>query len=247
MIEIDILGCGEAFDPDRANSAVLVTAEGFRLLIDCGQGVPRAIWQRSDDANFIDAVYFTHLHVDHCGGLPALVDHMAARRRVKPLPILAPDDGLERVASALAFAAWPNADLPFPVPLLPATRQESIGPLRLATAQTDHAATNYALRLELGEASFFYSGDGRPTVASRALMAGARVAFHETQAPSGSTPTEGHADFETVTALLDSQSLGQLWLYHTEARADATFAQKLRALGNRQIRFAEAGQIVRVR
>ncbi len=247
MIDVDILGCGEAFDPDRANSAVLVTAESFRLLIDCGQGVPQAVWQRSDDADFIDAVYFTHLHVDHCGGLPALVDHMAARGRTKPLPILAPDDGLDRVASALAFAAWPSAALPFPVPLLPATEQNHIGPLRLATAQTDHAATNYSLRLERGEASFFYSGDGRPTEASRALMTGARVAFHETQAPSGANPTDGHADFDTVTALLDSQSLGQLWLYHTEARTDAAFAQRLRALGNRRVRFAEAGQIVRVR
>ena len=97
MIEIDILGCGEAFDPDRANSAVLVKVEGFRLLIDCGMGVPQAVWQRSDAAEFIDAVYFTHLHVDHCGGLPALIDHMGARGRKKPLVIYGPDAELARV------------------------------------------------------------------------------------------------------------------------------------------------------
>ncbi|WP_052711355.1 MBL fold metallo-hydrolase [Elstera litoralis] len=241
MIEIDILGCGEAFDPDRANAAVLVTVEGFRLLIDCGMGVPQAVWQRSDAADFIDAVYFTHLHVDHCGGLPALIDHMGARGRTKTLVIYGPDAELARVNAAVAFAAWPNPNPAFPIDILPKTPLTRIGPMQARVAQTEHAATNHALRLEFGAVSFFYSGDGRPTDASRALMTGATLAFHEAQSPSRFAPVEGHCDFDTVAALLDAQQIGTLWLYHTAARSDAAFLGRLKTMGEPRLHYAVAG------
>ncbi|MFD2263127.1 MBL fold metallo-hydrolase [Lacibacterium aquatile] len=241
MIHIDILGCGEAFDPDRANSSVLVTADGFRLLIDCGMGVAQAVWQRSMDADFIDAVYFTHLHVDHCGGLPALLDHMGAAGRKKPLVIYGPDDALDRIEAAILFAAWPGKTLDFPVQVLPKLAQSAIGPMTARFAQTEHSATNHAIRLELGQASFFYSGDGRPTPASRELMTGVKVAFHETQALSGKAPVPGHCDFDTVQGLLDQQSIGQMWLYHTAGRSDEAFAERLREAEDNRLNYAKAG------
>lgn len=244
MITVDILGCGEAFDPDRGNSAVLVTADGFRLLIDCGMGVAQAVWQRSTDPDFIDAVYFTHLHVDHCGGLAALLDHMGSTGRTRPLPIIGPPDGMARLEHAIAFAAWPGQAMSFPIPLAPLTGISSIGPMQARFAQTDHSATNHAIRLELAGASFFYSGDGRPTPASRALIGGAGLAFHETQALSGDAPIDGHCDFDTVAALAVSAGVGQMVMYHTINRSEETFANRLRQLGNPRITQAKAGEVL---
>lgn len=241
MIHIDILGCGEAFDPDRANSSVLVTAGDFRLLIDCGMGVAQAVWQRSDEGDFIDAVYFTHLHVDHCGGLPALLDHMGAKGRTKPLDIYGPDDALDRIEAAILFAAWPGTTPDFPVKVRAKSQHPQIGPMSARYAQTEHSATNHAIRLEYEGASFFYSGDGRPTIASRALMTGAKVAFHETQAVRGSDPVPGHCDFDTVRGLVDEQGIGAMWLYHTAGRSDAAFAERLREVEDSRLSYAKAG------
>ncbi len=57
----------------------LVTANGKRLLLDCGlyQGPRRETYARNRsfafDPRSIDAVILTHAHVDHCGNLPHLV------------------------------------------------------------------------------------------------------------------------------------------------------------------------------
>jgi ribonuclease BN (tRNA processing enzyme) len=243
MITLDILGCGEAFDPDRANSSVLIRADGFTLLIDCGMGVAQAVWQRSDDADFIDTVYFTHLHVDHAGGFPALLDHMASRGRTRPLRVIGPPDGAERIAHAIAFAAWPGDSLPFPVLVQSLADAPRIGPFAARYAQTDHSATNHAIRLEANGRSLFYSGDGRPTPASRALMHGADVAFHETQAISRDAPIEGHCDFDTVAVLQAAEKIGQMWLYHTGAGTEAAFAARL-TTASAALRFARAGLTV---
>nr|VUD28896.1 metal-dependent hydrolases of the beta-lactamase superfamily III [Raoultella sp. NCTC 9187] len=47
-------------------------------LIDCGPTIPRALWQRGGDINDIDAIYFTHVHPDHCTGLTALLNYWKA-------------------------------------------------------------------------------------------------------------------------------------------------------------------------
>ena len=48
-LRIDVLGVGEAFDPNYANSSVVVTADEYRLLIDCGATVPGLVMGKYPD------------------------------------------------------------------------------------------------------------------------------------------------------------------------------------------------------
>jgi ribonuclease BN (tRNA processing enzyme) len=52
------------------NSNMLLTSNfGKNLLIDCGYDVKHALFEQNMSHNNIDAVYISHLHSDHVGGL----------------------------------------------------------------------------------------------------------------------------------------------------------------------------------
>lgn len=52
------------------NSNMLLTSKsGKNLLIDCGSDVKHALFEQNMSHNNIDAVYISHLHADHVGGL----------------------------------------------------------------------------------------------------------------------------------------------------------------------------------
>nr|MDK7876619.1 MBL fold metallo-hydrolase [Streptococcus agalactiae] len=87
-MKIDVLGCGSAFSCTQNTSALrVIDADNKQWLIDCGPTVPRALWQRGGEVNDIDAIYFTHVHPDHCTGLTALLNHWKSYSRQKPVII----------------------------------------------------------------------------------------------------------------------------------------------------------------
>lgn len=72
MITLQFLGSASAFtlDPNNYQSNMLIsTADQKHLLIDCGNDVRRALKDQGFSAEDIDAVYISHLHGDHIGGL----------------------------------------------------------------------------------------------------------------------------------------------------------------------------------
>lgn len=80
-MKLTFLGTGAAFTPhDNYQSNMLLTAaNGKRLLIDCGSDIRHSLVEnnrRTGNADAaIDAVYISHSHSDHCGGLEYLAFH----------------------------------------------------------------------------------------------------------------------------------------------------------------------------
>ncbi|MBB1072957.1 MBL fold metallo-hydrolase [Rhodoferax sp. 4810] len=74
-MNIQFIGVGAAFTtPAYYQSNLLITADsGKRLLMDCGTDARFALAELGIDGrtvgNVIDAVYISHLHADHIGGL----------------------------------------------------------------------------------------------------------------------------------------------------------------------------------
>src|SRR5690348_16896256 len=65
-MELIIVGCSGSFPgPASPASSYLATADGFRLLIDVGNGSLGALQNYVSPAD-IDAVLISHLHADHC-------------------------------------------------------------------------------------------------------------------------------------------------------------------------------------
>lgn len=71
MIEttVQFLGVGGAFSLALGQSNMLVERNGKRLLIDCGTMVQHSLAELQMGERSIDAVYITHQHADHIGGL----------------------------------------------------------------------------------------------------------------------------------------------------------------------------------
>ena len=59
-------------------------------LIDCGEGTQHQILRTSLSLNDLSVIFITHLHGDHCFGLPGLLASAGLSGRTAPLKIVAP-------------------------------------------------------------------------------------------------------------------------------------------------------------
>ncbi|WP_123053662.1 ribonuclease Z [Clostridium sp. JN-1] len=93
MLDICLLGCGGNYPtPQRNLTSLLVSYEGEKILIDCGEGTQVSMKILGSGFKEISAICFTHYHADHVVGLPGLLLTIANSGRTKPLTIIGPDN-----------------------------------------------------------------------------------------------------------------------------------------------------------
>jgi ribonuclease BN (tRNA processing enzyme) len=68
-MKLTFIGVGSAFALQNYQSNMLLETHGRRLLIDCGGDVRFALDKLGLGAADIDALYVSHLHADHIGGI----------------------------------------------------------------------------------------------------------------------------------------------------------------------------------
>jgi len=72
-LKVTLLGTGNPFPiMDRFGPSTLVEAGREKLLIDCGCGASRRLWQLGIPLSGVTATFLTHLHSDHVVGIPDL-------------------------------------------------------------------------------------------------------------------------------------------------------------------------------
>ncbi len=98
-----------------------VTAQALRFddgswwLVDCGEATQHRVRDAGLRATKCDRILITHLHGDHCWGLPGMLMAIAIAGRTEPLQLAGPR-GLARLLDG-AFA--PSAtELPYPLELI---------------------------------------------------------------------------------------------------------------------------------
>ena len=100
-MRLTIIGCSGSFPgPDSPASCYLLEAEGFRMLIDLGNGALGVLTAARRGLFGIDAICLSHLHADHCLDLAS---YWVARRYAPggpkpPIPVYAPSGAAERMA-----------------------------------------------------------------------------------------------------------------------------------------------------
>jgi ribonuclease BN (tRNA processing enzyme) len=68
-VKFQFLGTGSAFTKTNYQSNMLVEHEGQRMLVDCGGTAPVALMAAGYTLQDIDALYVSHQHSDHIGGI----------------------------------------------------------------------------------------------------------------------------------------------------------------------------------
>ncbi len=90
QFSIHILGCGSALPTTRHNASAQIVRVGNKLfMIDCGEGTQLQLRKSHIHFSFINHIFISHLHGDHCFGLIGLVATFGLLGRTAPLHIYA--------------------------------------------------------------------------------------------------------------------------------------------------------------
>lgn len=86
----------------RNHNGYLLRWQGTGLLFDPGEGTQRQFTLAGASAAKVRHIFLTHLHGDHCLGLPGMLQRMALDGVEGPVPIHFPGSGLEHVERLVA-------------------------------------------------------------------------------------------------------------------------------------------------
>lgn len=87
-LSVHILGCGSALPTTKHNpSAQALTLRGKVYLVDCGEGTQLQIRRQGLHFGRIHTIFISHLHGDHCFGLPGLLSTLSMLGRTGELHI----------------------------------------------------------------------------------------------------------------------------------------------------------------
>jgi len=170
-VSVRFVGSGDSFGSGgRFQTCILVDGDGTRFAIDFGTSSLIALNQQGIEHNSIDAILLTHLHGDHCGGVPfMLMDAMLGARRSRPLTIAGPHDTRARMA-AIVEALFPGSEVMVPKFPLDYVEMEvghtnAVRNFRVTPYAAKHTRqTNPTfLRVEVGDKVIAYTGDGEWT------------------------------------------------------------------------------------
>ena len=103
-LELNILGCGSAtMTPRHQPSCQVLNVRDNLMMIDCGEGAQLAVRRMKLKLMRLNHIFISHLHGDHCFGLPGLVSTMALLNRTGSLTIHTFKDGAELFGQMLDY------------------------------------------------------------------------------------------------------------------------------------------------
>src|ERR1043166_6493299 len=166
MVTVRFVGSGDSFGSGgRFQTCIVVDGPRSRVAIDFGTSSLIALAQQGIDPNTLDAIFLTHLHGDHCGGVPfLLIDAMLASRRDRPLTIAGPRD-LERRLGEIREALFPGSHVMTPrfplewIELSPAPRPILDFTVTAFPARHTRETNPTAVRVEVDGKVIAYTGD----------------------------------------------------------------------------------------
>jgi ribonuclease BN (tRNA processing enzyme) len=205
-VNVRFVGSGDSFGSGgRFQTCILVDGPQSRFAIDFGTSSLIALAQQGIEHNSIDAILLTHLHGDHCGGVPfLLIDAMLGAKRARPLIIAGPRD-LQRRMGELREALFPGSHVMNPKFLLTWLEMEPgqahrILDLVVTPQRARHTAeTNpTAIRVEVGGKVVSYTGDTEWTDDVAKVAAGADLFIAESYYYE--KPIKWHLNYPDIAA-----------------------------------------------
>jgi ribonuclease BN (tRNA processing enzyme) len=154
-MKLVVLGSGSAV-PQAARSAsgYWLETDAGRVLLDMSADVPHRMAAEGLDWTNVDAIWLSHFHLDHMGGLaPFLFGTRSApemKTRVKPLRIYGPVGFIKILEAIDQSNHYRLLNQPFSVPLrevAPGEKFEFLPELQAETFSTPHTGESLAIRL----------------------------------------------------------------------------------------------------
>lgn len=235
MIRLTILGsCGTYPAPGRACSGYLLEAGP-----DDGSGVTARVWVdvgggslanllAVTDLGKLDAIWLSHLHIDHVSDLP--LAYYALRygdfgRPPPTLPVYGPAGWADRVRGFVAMTTSSALEDVFEVRELSDGERLTFGPMELTAVATLHSAETYGVRASADGHTIAYSADSGPCDALRRLADGADLFLCESTWPEWQPDNPpNHMTPELAGRLAAEAGAAQLLLTHLRPHDDSRAA-----------------------
>jgi ribonuclease BN (tRNA processing enzyme) len=179
-MRVTVIGCAGSFPgPSSPSSCYLFEADGFRLVVDMGNG-SLGVLQRYAGIEGINAVLLSHLHADHCVDLYAyrIARRYAPDGPMPPIPVYAPSGALNRLGKIHGFDDDDGMAEQFDFSTLQPGHL-GIGPFAIEARHVNHPVETFGFRLSADGASVVYSGDTGESDELVELAAGANLALFE--------------------------------------------------------------------
>jgi ribonuclease BN (tRNA processing enzyme) len=169
-MKLVILGSGSAVPhPHRASAAFWLETASGSVLLDCSSDAAHRMAAENLDWANLDAIWISHLHLDHCAGLASLLFGLKhaphTQGRNKPLRIIG-CKGTRKLLKAVDDSnEYGLLNQPFPVKLQEVSTTykaafEVLPSLRAQVFATGHTDESLALRItERDETTFVYTSD----------------------------------------------------------------------------------------
>lgn len=179
-MRLTVVGCSGSYPgPDNPASCYLLEADGFRLVVDMGNGGLGAL-QKYIGLFDVDAVALSHLHADHCVDLYsyAIARTYPLEGVQPPIPVYAPAGARDRLAGIHGPGGGAGVLDRFRYEALAPGKLE-IGPFAVTAARMNHPVETYGLRFSCDGVSIAYSGDTGETEELTALARDVNVLLCE--------------------------------------------------------------------
>ncbi|MFM1966302.1 MAG: hypothetical protein RL134_2027 [Actinomycetota bacterium] len=247
-MRLTVIGCAGSFPgADSPASCYLIEHDGFRLLLDLGNGA-LGVLQRHIPLQDIDAVVLSHLHADHCLDLCGLY----VARRYDPegphdrIPVWGPRGTAARMARAYDLPEEPGMTGQFDFRDLVAGAH-AIGPLTVTAARVNHPVEAYGFRVAVDGHAIAYSGDTGESAALIDLARDADVALIEASCLESRPAPDVHLTARQAAEHAQAAGAGILVLTHLVAWNDpqATMAEARPAFEG-EIMLASSGLVIDV-
>jgi ribonuclease BN (tRNA processing enzyme) len=247
-MRLTVVGCSGSFPgPDSAASCYLLEADGFRLVVDMGNGALGPL-QRYAPLFGVDAVCLSHLHADHCVDLYSysIARNYNPAGPQPPIPVYGPAGTRERIGLIHGSGDDPALMRRFIFETLtPGTMR--IGPFELGLAHMNHPVETFGFRFSYGGRSLVYTGDTGETDAVVGLAANADVFLSEAAFLEGPDPPPPglHLTARQAGGYAARAGVGRLVLTHLQPWNDPDTARaEAAAAFTGDVDLAAAGQVI---
>ena len=167
-MQLRFIGSGDAFGSGgRLNTCFHVTGEQVNFLIDCGASSLIGLKAHAIAVNEIQAIFVTHFHADHFGGVPfVILDAQFFARRTQPLAIVGPP-GLQIWYARVMETSFPGSSATrtkFALSLveMQAGETQTVAGVTVQAFQAHHGPPGgpfFSYRLEAEGRTMAYTGD----------------------------------------------------------------------------------------
>ncbi len=209
MVRITFLGTsGAGGVPGRAQNCTLLETSDNTILLDAGPGCGARLRERGLSACDIDAVYVSHLHLDHWSGIFDLAVQ-AIEEHCRFPTIVVPDEVLDNAARVL------TESLPRSIVDKARITRLSESPLsdKARLVKSQHAVPCYGVIISDKDVVVYYSSDTALNKNLVSVIKEADIAIVEATLPSGLEDVAiqtGHMTISQAISLKDHMRPGSL-------------------------------------